>query len=157
MNFFAGTAAGVRRIQDGDPRSNAGAQDWPGILFPYLFCSFMSFLAGDNILASWSSLCCKKCGVSRYLGVKWAINHNVFIRQMDWFNGVKRQRCKAVTEIEYIVALEIGVTKNMITSVFILSIVLLSSKYKYPLHFILCYLAQSILYFTLLLRTLTTI
>ena len=60
---------------------------------------------------------------------------------MDWFNGVKGQRCKAVTEIEYIVALEIGVTKNMITSVFILSIVLLSSKYKYPLHFILCYLA----------------
>ena len=47
---------------------------------------------------------------------------------MDWFNGVKGQRCKAVTEIEYIVALGIGVTKNMITSVFILSIVLLSSK-----------------------------
>ena len=52
VNFFAGTAAGVGRIQDGDPRSNASAQDWPGILFSYLFCSFMSFLAGDNILAS---------------------------------------------------------------------------------------------------------
>ena len=71
---------------------------------------------------------------------------------MDWFNGVKRQRLKAVTEIEYIVAFEIGVTKNMIISLFYQLFCCHQNK---NIHFTLSCVIQRGHYFTLLYFTFT--